>query len=233
VGAVGRGSARRPTYVVAAVATLVLGLGLVALGLGWSPWSPSGAEPTSETSIAPPPPERPAPHASHPTRSAASTGVADQLAGPVLPESRPVRVEIPRLHVVSPLESLGVGTDGTMDVPVDPARAGWYTEGPTPGALGPAVIAGHVTWNGAPAVFRHLATLRPGDRVRVDRADHRVAVFAVTRVEEYPKERFPTGQVFGGIDHAGLRLITCAGEYDPVAHHYADNVVVFARLVRG
>ena len=44
-----------------------------------------------------------------------------------------------------------------MEVPADPANAGWYELGPSPGALGPAVVAGHVTWNQAPAVFFRLA----------------------------------------------------------------------------
>ena len=45
---------------------------------------------------------------------------------------------------------------GAMEVPQDPAVAGWFSRGPSPGALGPAVIAGHVTWNGAPAIFHRL-----------------------------------------------------------------------------
>jgi len=37
-------------------------------------------------------------------------------------------------------------------------------------------------------------------------------------------------EVYGAIDHAGLRLITCGGTYDAAKHRYLDNVVVFARL---
>jgi Sortase domain len=67
--------------------------------------------------------------------------------------------------------------------------------------------------------------------VSVSRADGRVATFAVTRVAKYAKSAFPTGLVFGSIDHAGLRLITCGGAFDQSIQHYKDNVVVFARLV--
>ena len=98
-----------------------------------------------------------------------------------------------------------------MEVPDYPATAGWYDLGPTPGALGPAVIAGHVTWNQAPAVFAQLGSLRHGDVVKVAREDRRVAVFRVTRVATFDKSVFPTRLVFGGVDHAGLRLITCGG----------------------
>ena len=44
------------------------------------------------------------------------------------------------------------------------------------------------------------------------------------------KSQFPTHAVYGAIDHAGLRLITCGGTYDAASHRYLDNVVVFARL---
>jgi sortase (surface protein transpeptidase) len=118
-----------------------------------------------------------------------------------------------------------------MEVPRDPGQAGWFTRGAMPGALGPAVIAGHVTWNGAPGVFYRLAALHRGDEVSVTRADGRTAVFVVDRVDQFDKSRFPTHEVYGPIDHAGLRLITCAGAYDAEHHRYLDNVVVFAHLV--
>jgi hypothetical protein len=135
-------------------------------------------------------------------------GIEDLITGPVLPAARPLSVSIPRLHIASRLERLGVDGRGAMEVPQDPASAGWYHLGPAPGALGPAVIAGHVTWNRVPAVFFRLAESRPGDVVEVTRSDDRVAVFRVTRVTRYAKARFPTRAVFGGVDHAALSLIT-------------------------
>ena len=159
----------------------------------------------------------------------------DQTKGLVLPESHPVAVSIPKLGVQSRLVDLGLDADGAMEVPQDPAGAGWFSGGPAPGALGPAVIAGHVTWNGAPAVFHRLGTMRRGDQVTVTRKDGKTAVFTVTRVARFSKSRFPSRAVYGPIDHAGLRLITCGGTYDAARHSYLDNVVVFARLeaVRG
>ena len=120
-----------------------------------------------------------------------------------------------------------------MEVPKDPAAPAGSPVGPTPGALGPAVIAGHVTWNGVPGVFHRLDTLRRGDQVMVTRDDGRIAVFTVTRVARFSKSRFPSQTVYGAIDHAGLRLITCGGVY--AGNRYLDNVIVFARLtdVRG
>jgi sortase (surface protein transpeptidase) len=178
-----------------------------------SSMSPSALKPT---------PERATPKADE-------TDLRDQITGPVLPESEPIAVSIPRIHVRSRLVPLGLKDNGAMETP-DPADVGWYSRGPSPGALGPAVIAGHVTWNG-PAVFYRLGTMRRGDHVSVTRKDGKTAVFTVTRVAQFSKSRFPTREVYGRIDHAGLRLITCGGTYDAARSRYLDNVVVFARLV--
>ena len=181
-------------------------------GDGMPPTSPSATNAT---------PERPKERADH---------VRDQITGLVLPESHPVAVSIPKLGVRSRLDDLGLGRDGAMEVPENPARAGWFSGGPAPGALGPAVIAGHVTWDGAPAFFHRLGTLQRGDQVTVTREDGKTAVFTVTRVARFSKSQFPSRAVYGRIAHAGLRLITCGGTYDAARHRYLDNVVVFARL---
>jgi hypothetical protein len=79
--------------------------------------------------------------------------------------------------------------------------------------------------------------MKQGDQVSVTRKDGRTAVFTVTGVDQFSKSRFPSDEVYGAIDHAGLRLITCGGTYNPAlpSHKYRDNVIVFAKLeaVRG
>ena len=148
-----------------------------------------------------------------------------------LPASTPVRVLIPALEVNTRLIELGLRPDGTMEVPTSPDLAGWYDGAPTPGELGPAVITAHVRWNGRTGVFADLRKLDPGDQIGVRRADGTLALFEVLHVEEYAKDRFPTDDVYGDIQHAGLRLITCAGDVDPETGEYADNLVVYAGLV--
>jgi hypothetical protein len=49
-------------------------------------------------------------------------------------------------------------------------------------------------------------------------------------VAQYSKSQFPIQAVYGAIDHAGLRLITCRGTYDAARNRYLDNVIVFAKL---
>lgn len=144
--------------------------------------------------------------------------------------SVPVEVRIPAIGVHSALMGLGLEDDGTLEVPPGAFPAGWFTGAPTPGETGPAIIAGHVQWNAESGVFKRLDDLRPHDRIVVDRANGSRAVFQVTRVEEYAKSAFPTDLVYGNIDHAGLRLITCGG-LDEQAGTYEDNTIVFAELV--
>ncbi len=124
---------------------------------------------------------------------------------------------------------LGLTDTGSLEVPPGAFPAGWYTGSPTPGELGPSVLAGHVSWNGTPGVFERLGELARGDEVSVVRDDGSTAVFTVERTRQYAKDAFPTSTVYGDLDHAGLRLITCGG-LDPDTGLYDDNVVVFARL---
>ena len=217
-------------------ALIALGSAVVGVVLVWASLpGPPPAQPPLEG--APGGPSLPSASASasqskaeRPTRRSDRTDVRDRITGLVLPESDPLAVSIPRIGVRSTLVDLGLGHHGEMEVPQDPALAGWYSRGAAPGALGPAVIAGHVTWNGAPAVFHRLGSMRRGDRVSVTRKDGKTAVFIVNRVARFPKAKFPSQEVYGAIDHAGLRLITCGGTYDAAKHRYLANVIVFARL---
>ena len=121
-----------------------------------------------------------------------------------------VRVRIPAVGIDSGLMGLGLRSDGSLQVPPTGFPAGWYTGGPTPGELGPAVILGHVDWDG-PAVFQDLHAVRRGQLITVTRADGSTPTFRVTAVGRFPKDRFPTARVYGNLDHAALRVITCGG----------------------
>lgn len=227
-GPVGRRPRRRTLAVVAAglavVGALLLGAALTR------PVDLGAAPPAAPSAVSASPDPTPA----APTASG-EPDVRDRVSELALPESDPLTVSIPEIGVRSSLVRLGLDAGGAMEVPQDPALAGWYTRGAAPGALGPAVIAGHVTWDGEPSVFHRLGRLRRGDEVTVRREDGRTAVFSVTEVSQFSKSRFPSRAVYGAIDHAGLRLITCGGTYDAARNRYLDNVVVFAELtgVRG
>ncbi len=145
-----------------------------------------------------------------------------------LPEARPVSLSVPAIDVrTDRLIDLGLTPTGEMEVPDDAVTAGWLTLGPTPGEVGPAVIAAHVDYEGVPGVFTRLDEMEPGDEVAVRRADGTVATFSAYRVERFAKSRFPTEDVYGDTDAPELRLITCG--FDTATRNYLANVVVFAR----
>ncbi len=184
-----------------------LGAGLVALGLVVGDHGPRPAGP---------PPPAPA---------ASSPAVVPVAAGADL---RATEVRLPAVDVRSPLVDLDVGPDGALQVPADPAVAGWFVRGAAPGEPGPTVIAGHVDSRSGPGVFFRLDELVAGDRVEVARSDGRVVAYRVVTVETHAKDAFPTARVYGPTPGPELRLVTCGGEFDPRSRHYRDNVVVTA-----
>ena len=97
----------------------------------------------------------------------------------------------------------------------------------TPGS---AVILGHVDSKGGPAVFFRLRELRRGDAVTIRRADGSSVRFIVQRTEQYPKDRFPTDDVYYPTLTPTLQLVTCGGEFDATAGHYRSNLIVFATM---
>jgi Sortase (surface protein transpeptidase) len=189
----------------------------------------SAAHPAAEGNAA-----APAPHPSTDSQGSHATPVPAATVGPILTRSAPVSLSVPRIGIKNaPLARYGL--DKHDEVAIPPSRAntpaGWFTGSPTPGQLGPSVIVGHVDSDSGPSVFFRLGQSRAGDRTSVTLADHRVAVFEVDSVERFKKADFPTLRVYGNLDHAGLRLITCGGAYDTSIHHYVDNIVVYAHLV--
>ena len=225
--------------VLAAVAVVMglTGAGVLAVGLDGPDGPPQPAEDAAvgavqsgtDSSRAPAAAPGPASPAPEPVEAMPTPG-AD--FGPVLEASRPTGIDIPAIDLhATTLVDLEVGEDGELAAPVDYGTAGWHVAGPTPGQLGPAVIAGHVDGPSGPAIFYRLGELTPGAEVTVTREDGSVGVFVVDSVERFAKADFPTSAVYGNTtNRAELRLITCGGAFDPVTGHYVDNIVAFAHL---
>ncbi|WP_031147190.1 class F sortase [Streptomyces erythrochromogenes] len=176
-----------------------------------------------------------------PTAASAVAVTADQLpANPpkppadmeLLEHSSVQRIRIPTINVDAPVMTVGLDAEGWIDAPPPQERnlAGWYLNGISPGQRGSAVVVGHVDNAQGPAVFYGLGSVKPGNRIEVERYDGRTAVFEVYGVEVFSKEAFPGARVYGDTGHAELRVITCGGGYSK-ARGYDGNVVVFARMV--
>jgi sortase (surface protein transpeptidase) len=182
---------------------------------------------------------RPSPTASVMIQTTPITRSLDLTGAPPAPETSgggtapaPTRLAIPVLKVDTAVVRLGLNSDNTIEVPSDPNQVGWYTNGPSPGEQGPAVILGHLDSVIGPAVFYRLSSLRAGSQVVVSRDDGSAATFVVQRVASFPVDSFPTGEVYGATTDPELRLITCGGQYSLVQRRYLQNVVVFAVLAK-
>ena len=159
---------------------------------------------------------RPAAHACGPASARASASRALGSGSPAensRPIAAPVSLDIPAIGVQTRLVHLGLTAAGALQVPPTAAVAGWYTGSPRPGAIGAAVIAGHIDSAQGPGVFFRLRLLRAGELVYIRRAGGSLAVFRVTAVRQYPKTAFPTSAVYGAVPTAQLRLITCGGTF--------------------
>ena len=148
-----------------------------------------------------------------------------------LEHSVPNSITIAAIGVKAKLISLGLDELGAMEVPSSGNVAGWFNGAPTPGEIGPAVIVGHVDWGGKIGVFFKLKSLKKGDLVKVLRGDGKQVTYTVTSILTVDKLKFPTELVYGDIDYAGLRLITCGGKFDTKLKRHVDNIIVFAKAV--
>ncbi|MFE1287935.1 class F sortase [Streptomyces sp. NPDC058751] len=150
-----------------------------------------------------------------------------------LPRSRATSLRIPSLGVDAPVIGLRLDHRRQLTAPPvdDPKPVGWYTDGPSPGERGTALVVGHRDTRTGPAVFAPIERIRPGARVEARRVDGRTAVYTVDVVRTYAKAHFPDQEVYGDRGRPELRLITCGGAYDR-KDGYAANVVAFAHLTQ-
>jgi len=150
-----------------------------------------------------------------------------------MPKSLPVRLVIPKIGLDTQLGQVGLQANGAIQMPWDIEAAAWYRYSPTPGELGPSIIVGHLDgadYADMTGVFWRLHELMPGDKIEVDRADGSDAIFKVIGLKQVPQNDFPTKEVYGNINYAGIRLITCGGAFNSSANHYTDNTIVYGAL---
>jgi sortase (surface protein transpeptidase) len=206
-----------------------LAIGLAAVAAGCLALAVASPGSVPRAVAAPPKADPVASSRSTPSATSSSGASGTATTAPV----PPVRISIPVLHLVAPVDELGLQDDLTVEVPEDPMRTGWYRMGTAPGQPGSAVILGHVDSTAGTAVFARLHDLRPGDLVIVSAADGTSSTFRVIRLSTYPNAEFPAAEVYAapGPEHR-LNLVTCGGKYTRATGHQA-NLVVYTRLVPG
>jgi Sortase domain len=208
---------------------------LVALAFAGSgrlaPEAPAAARPTASRAhpITPQPGGKPMPLAT-PDVVQGAGGVPAPAPEDGPAAAAPARIDIPFIGVSAGLGTVGLNSDGTIQVPGDWNQPAWFVGSPTPGAVGPAVIVGHLDSYVAPAVFWNLHRLQAGAAIVITRGDGSRLTFTVTNVIDYPQSAFPTQTVYGQTVDPELRLITCGGTYQIAQGRYDENTVVFATL---
>ncbi len=208
-------------------AAITIAAGLLAITVGTV-----GLLTRRSTAVIRPPPAGvatvPAPAGPIISQPAVLPGPASLTTARPVPVARPVSLIIPLIGVKTRLIELGLTPSGALQVPSSTTVAGWYTGSPRPGAIGPAIIEGHVDSLTGPGVFYRLSELQPGDRIYVRRADGTTVEFRVTAAQTYLKNHFPTAAVYGPTPDPELRLVTCGGTFDDATGHYLSNTIIYA-----
>ncbi|KGN36340.1 class F sortase [Knoellia subterranea] len=149
---------------------------------------------------------------------------SSKLSGAVGP-----RLEIASIGVAVDLRGGTVNADGRVN---PPARTAMWLQGydrVRPGAVGTAVVAGHLEHSGAKDVFARLPELRVGDRFALVAGDADLT-FEVTRTDVVDKVELTGDDTVWGPNTSSRRivLITCDDElgYRKDGHRVANYVVV-------
>ena len=143
----------------------------------------------------------------------------------------PLRLTIPKIKVDSKVESVGLTTEGAMDVPSGPIDVAWLNLGARPGDNGSAIISGHHGWkNGQSAVFDNLDKLRIGDKIYTQDSNGKTTTFVVVRSKIYSPEAFAP-EVFQSANGIHLNLVSCTGEWDKSTKSSNKRLVVFTDIV--
>jgi len=137
------------------------------------------------------------------------------------------RLEIPSIHVDSVIESVGLTSEGAMDVPASPQKVGFFSLGPQLGEEGTVVLAGHYGWKeGKAAVFDNLSSMQVGDTFSVINAAGSRISFRVRKTALYDKDAIAP-EVFVSESGSHLNLIACVGDWEVDEKTYSKREVVF------
>ncbi|OHA15093.1 MAG: hypothetical protein A3H57_02945 [Candidatus Taylorbacteria bacterium RIFCSPLOWO2_02_FULL_43_11] len=159
------------------------------------------------------------------TEKLSYSGVSIAYADAVEPPPRPVKLYIPSISLVSPIQAVGLNTKGEMDVPSgDTNNVGWYEYGTSPGEVGSAVLDAHVF-----AAFKNLYLVKVGDDITMQ-TDDGVLRFVVEEVSIYDLPDVPREKLFNRSDKPRLNLITCAGTLTADGSTYDQRLIVYAKL---
>lgn len=226
------GVVRRVAAVVAAVAValgIVGGVWLVRASGGLEAQEAGAAPRLAEPSASPTTPS--APDSSPPTVDRSDFGIGVQQPPA---QDAPVALAIADVGLDLDVVPVGVRGDGQMEIPTLVTEVGWYRHGPAPGApQGSAVLSAHVDSELGRAPMAALFDVELGAIVEITTASGTVLTFRVEQIEQLGKQQLSLDALFARDGPPLLRLVTCAGDWDPAVGAYDDNLIVTATPVTG
>lgn len=143
------------------------------------------------------------------------TATSTAAGGPAEPvpatDTTPVRLDIASAGISLPLHGAGLDEDGEIDPPQGEVM--WYTghDRVTPGDLGTAVIAGHVSYHSEPDTFAELASVREGDQVRLTLGTGETVVADIVSTHLVDKDELQGSDLVWGDQKTTRRIaiVTC------------------------
>ena len=137
---------------------------------------------------------------------------------------------ITKIGVKARVIRVGVNSFNVMKTPGNIFDVGWYDSSAKPGENGTVVINGHVSGPTKHGVFYDIGKLSKGDKISIERGDHKVFTYDVTgtQVYDWDKVDMPRLLTTSIPGKPGLNLITCTGKFNVRANNFEQRVVVFA-----
>ncbi|OII66941.1 class F sortase, partial [Streptomyces sp. CC77] len=140
----------------------------------------------------------------------------------------PVALSVPGHVGTLPVDPVAASRDGALEVPASPSRVGWWALGARPGdPRGTLLLAGHIDSAAEGAgPFEALHALPMGARAHVAAADGTRHTYRIVARRTYRADDLPQ-DLFTAAGRPRLALVTCAGDFDPEAGAYAENLVLY------
>ena len=143
------------------------------------------------------------------------------------------RIKITSIGLERRMTGMGVSSNGTINPPK--GKVIWF-QGfgrVRPGAIGTAVIAGHVTKGGEPDTFYRLSRVDVGDTIQILDGG-KTKTYRVNRASAIDKTKVTSDKAVWGTNtsHSRLAIITCddAFGYRSDGHRVANFVVIADRI---
>ena len=139
-----------------------------------------------------------------------------------------MHLSIPSIALTAKVQEVGVTKKGNVGTPNNFTDVAWYDGSSEPGSVGTSIIDGHID-NGLafPAIFSNLKNVKTGDDIYVDTKDGNHIHFIVRAIDTYNFNQ-PTNTIFAASNTPTLKLITCAGVYNPLYKTHDKRLVVTA-----